>query len=82
VEILDCGCGYGGLLSTFDNNIGLVKLADFDSDTLMLGMEIRPKVVNFVAEKIRALRFKAEHKKVYYSYIYFSSTTLPLSERT
>eukprot|EP00826_Nyctotherus_ovalis_P005911 TRINITY_DN1134_c0_g1_i3.p2 TRINITY_DN1134_c0_g1~~TRINITY_DN1134_c0_g1_i3.p2 ORF type:complete len:162 (-),score=37.23 TRINITY_DN1134_c0_g1_i3:128-613(-) len=28
----------------------------------MLGMEIRPKVINFVTEKIRALRHKAEHK--------------------
>jgi len=55
VEIVDCGCGYGGLL---------IRLAEFDKETLMLGMEIRPKVVNFVVEKIRALRYKSDHKQV------------------
>ena len=30
----------------------------------MLGMEIRPKVTNFVTEKIRALRYKSKHKMV------------------
>ena len=55
VEIVDCGCGYGGLL---------IRLAEFDNSTLMLGMEIRPKVINFVTEKIRALRHKVDHKQV------------------
>ncbi len=44
--------------------MGVAKLGDFDSETLILGMEIRARVVNFVAEKIRALRYKADHQKV------------------
>ena len=55
VEIVYCGCGYGGLLA---------RLGEFDTTTLMLGMEIRSKVVNFVTEKIRAFRYKSVHKKV------------------
>ena len=41
VRVLDIGCGYGGLL------YHLSELPQF-KDTLMLGMEIRDKVTNFV----------------------------------
>jgi len=47
VEMADVGCGYGGLL------IGLSTLFP---DKLMLGMEIRDKVTEYVAERIKALR--------------------------
>ncbi|XP_068225598.1 tRNA (guanine-N(7)-)-methyltransferase [Palaemon carinicauda] len=47
VEFADIGCGYGGLL---------VSLAQVFPDTLMLGMEIRVKVSDFVADRILGLR--------------------------
>ena len=45
--ILDIGCGYGGLI---------FGLAELFPDDWILGMEIRDKVVNYVAEKILAMR--------------------------
>ncbi|KAF2255804.1 guanine-N(7)--methyltransferase [Trematosphaeria pertusa] len=47
VEIADIGCGFGGLL---------FALAPKFPDTLMLGMEIRISVTEYVVDKIRALR--------------------------
>ncbi|GLV44504.1 uncharacterized protein CBL_10309 [Carabus blaptoides fortunei] len=47
VEFADIGCGYGGLL---------VTLANMFPDKLMLGMEIRVKVSDYVMDKIAALR--------------------------
>jgi len=47
VEFADIGCGYGGLL---------VSLSPLFPDTLMLGMEIRVKVSDYVKDRIRALR--------------------------
>jgi tRNA (guanine-N7-)-methyltransferase len=47
VEIIDVGCGYGGLL------FGLSKA--FPS-MRSLGLEIREKVANYVAQKIYAMR--------------------------
>jgi len=47
VEFLDIGCGYGGLL---------VELAPLFPKTLMLGMEIRVKVSQYVQERVVALR--------------------------
>lgn len=47
VEYVDVGCGYGGLL---------VALADLAPDTLILGLEIRVKVTDFVRDRISALR--------------------------
>ncbi|KAM5445179.1 tRNA (guanine-N(7)-)-methyltransferase (tRNA(m7G46)-methyltransferase) [Microsporum audouinii] len=47
VEIADIGCGFGGLL---------VALAPLMPDTLMVGMEIRSQVLEYVTERIRALR--------------------------
>ncbi|KAL1846176.1 hypothetical protein VTK73DRAFT_342 [Phialemonium thermophilum] len=47
VEVADIGCGFGGLL---------VALAPVMPDTLILGLEIRVQVTQFVQDKIRALR--------------------------
>lgn len=47
VEIVDIGCGFGGLL---------VAMAPQVPDKLMLGLEIRTQVTEFVQERIRALR--------------------------
>ncbi|KAJ1966330.1 tRNA (guanine-N(7)-)-methyltransferase (tRNA(m7G46)-methyltransferase) [Dispira parvispora] len=49
VEFADLGCGYGGLL---------VGLAPIFPETLMLGMEIRVKVQDYVAKRIHALRIQ------------------------
>ena len=47
VEFVDIGCGYGGLL---------VALSPLFPDKLMLGMEIRVKVLDYVLDRVRALR--------------------------
>jgi len=47
VEFVDIGCGYGGLL---------VELSPMFPKTLMLGIEIRVKVCDFVCDRIIALR--------------------------
>ncbi|KAI5478444.1 tRNA (guanine-N7-)-methyltransferase [Pseudohyphozyma bogoriensis] len=47
VEFADVGCGFGGLL---------VSLAPLFPETLMLGLEIRTQVTQYVEDKIRALR--------------------------
>eukprot|EP00043_Microstomoeca_roanoka_P007236 m.69695 g.69695 ORF g.69695 m.69695 type:complete len:257 (+) comp13749_c0_seq2:198-968(+) len=47
VEFVDIGCGYGGLL---------VELAPMFPDALMLGIEIRVKVSDYVKDRILALR--------------------------
>ncbi|XP_028417671.1 LOW QUALITY PROTEIN: tRNA (guanine-N(7)-)-methyltransferase-like [Dendronephthya gigantea] len=47
VEYADIGCGYGGLL---------VSLATEYPDTLMLGLEIRIKVSDYVKDRVIALR--------------------------
>lgn len=47
VEILDIGCGYGGLL---------VSLSPIFHESLILGLEIRQKVVEYVQQRIVALR--------------------------
>ena len=47
VEILDVGCGYGGML---------VELSTMYPNVLMLGMEIRIKVADYVSDRIIALR--------------------------
>lgn len=49
VEFADIGCGYGGLL---------ISLANMYPETLMLGMEIRVKVTDYVDKRIDALRLK------------------------
>ncbi|ORY27527.1 guanine-N(7)--methyltransferase-like protein [Neocallimastix californiae] len=47
VDFIDVGCGYGGLL---------VALAPLFPDKLILGMEIRTKVEDYVKKRIIALR--------------------------
>lgn len=47
VDFVDIGCGYGGLL---------IKLSPMFPESLMLGLEIRVKVCDFVQDKIKALR--------------------------
>ncbi|CAH0381904.1 unnamed protein product [Bemisia tabaci] len=54
VEFADLGCGYGGLL---------VALSPMFPDTLILGMELRVKVSDFVIDKIKNLR--SEHPDQY-----------------
>lgn len=47
VEFVDIGCGYGGLLIT---------LSPLFPNVLILGMEIRVKVSDYVMDRISALR--------------------------
>ncbi|KAH8666666.1 guanine-N(7)--methyltransferase [Xylariales sp. PMI_506] len=47
VEIIDIGCGFGGLL---------VAMAPAVPSSLMLGLEIRTQVTEYVQERIRSLR--------------------------
>ncbi|XP_057367738.1 tRNA (guanine-N(7)-)-methyltransferase-like [Daphnia carinata] len=47
VQFADIGCGYGGLL---------ISLSTMFPETLMLGMEIRVKVSEYVQDRIKALR--------------------------
>nr|CAG4648178.1 EOG090X0BSB [Moina brachiata]SVE93214.1 EOG090X0BSB [Moina brachiata] len=47
VKFADIGCGYGGLL---------IQLSPLFPETLMLGMEIRVKVSEYVQDRIKALR--------------------------
>ena len=49
VEFADVGCGYGGLL---------VQLSPMFPDKLMIGMEIRVKVSDYVKDRIKALRLQ------------------------
>ncbi|VDO58404.1 unnamed protein product [Onchocerca flexuosa] len=49
VEFVDVGCGYGGLL---------IKLSTLYPETLMVGLEIRVKVSDYVQDKIHALRLR------------------------
>ncbi|KAH9412864.1 tRNA (guanine-N(7)-)-methyltransferase [Dermatophagoides pteronyssinus] len=49
LEFLDIGCGYGGLL---------IELSPLFPRSLMLGIEIRQKVSDYVVERIRALRIQ------------------------
>ncbi|KAJ5190787.1 tRNA (guanine-N(7)-)-methyltransferase [Penicillium cinerascens] len=54
VEVVDIGCGFGGLL------IGLAPLLP---ETLMVGMEIRISVLEFVTSRIQALRAQQHRLK-------------------
>ncbi|EMD01180.1 hypothetical protein BAUCODRAFT_29614 [Baudoinia panamericana UAMH 10762] len=47
VEVADIGCGYGGLLFALSPRL---------PDQLILGLEIRTSVTEFVQEKVKALR--------------------------
>lgn len=54
VTILDIGCGYGNLL---------LELSKHFPNDLILGMEIRDKVTEFVVDKINALRINSGYTK-------------------
>jgi tRNA (guanine-N7-)-methyltransferase len=56
VTVADIGCGFGGLL---------FALAPLLSDDLILGMEIRMQVTEFVQQKISALRLQNEDTSGY-----------------
>ncbi|GER25699.1 tRNA (guanine-N-7) methyltransferase [Striga asiatica] len=47
IEFADIGCGFGGLL---------ISLSTLFPDTLMIGMELRDKVTEYVKERILSLR--------------------------
>ncbi|CAH9089971.1 unnamed protein product [Cuscuta europaea] len=47
IEFADIGCGFGGLL---------ISLSPLFPETLMIGMELRDKVTEYVKERITALR--------------------------
>ncbi|KZO96745.1 tRNA-methyltransferase [Calocera viscosa TUFC12733] len=53
VEFADIGCGFGGLL---------IALAPLFPETLMLGMEIRVQVTQYVTDRIKALRVEEKEK--------------------
>ncbi|KAI8824194.1 putative methyltransferase-domain-containing protein [Fimicolochytrium jonesii] len=55
VEFADIGCGYGGLLTS---------LSPLFPSTLMLGMEIRVKVEDYVHKRIEALREQNKEKAI------------------
>ncbi|KAI2014512.1 tRNA (guanine-N(7)-)-methyltransferase (tRNA(m7G46)-methyltransferase) [Ophidiomyces ophidiicola] len=54
VEVADIGCGFGGLL---------VALAPVMPDTLMVGMEIRLQVLDYVQARIQALRSQSSNSE-------------------
>ncbi|KAJ5089509.1 tRNA (guanine-N(7)-)-methyltransferase [Penicillium argentinense] len=54
VEVVDIGCGFGGLL---------VGLAPLLPDTLMIGMEIRISVLDYVRSRVHALRIQQQKLK-------------------
>lgn len=56
VEVADIGCGFGGLL---------VALGPKMPDTLLLGLEIRVQVTQYVQDRIRALRKRHEQAGLY-----------------
>ncbi|KAL4811216.1 putative methyltransferase-domain-containing protein [Aspergillus unguis] len=53
VEVVDIGCGFGGLL---------VGLAPVLPDTLMVGMEIRVQVTEYLTNRIKALRLQQQQQ--------------------
>lgn len=56
VEVVDIGCGFGGLL---------VELAPVLPDTLLVGMEIRTSVAEYVQHRIAALRTQNAEMNLY-----------------
>lgn len=50
IQFADIGCGFGGLL---------ISLSTLFPDTLMIGMELRDKVTEYVKERILALRISS-----------------------
>ncbi|KAK3303467.1 putative methyltransferase-domain-containing protein [Chaetomium strumarium] len=56
VEVADIGCGFGGLL---------VALGPTMPDKLILGLEIRYAVTQYVEDRIKALRLQNQEAKLY-----------------
>ncbi|KAM1089155.1 hypothetical protein ACFX19_017173 [Malus domestica] len=56
VQFADIGCGFGGLL---------ISLSTLFPETLMIGMELRDKVTEYVKERILALR-KGQLSKMFF----------------
>ncbi|KAK0673044.1 putative methyltransferase-domain-containing protein [Cercophora samala] len=56
VEVADIGCGFGGLL---------IALAPVMPQTLVLGLEIRVSVTQFVEDRIKVLRRQNEESRAY-----------------
>ncbi|CCF40227.1 tRNA (guanine-N(7)-)-methyltransferase [Colletotrichum higginsianum] len=56
VEVVDIGCGFGGLL---------VALSPILPQTLVLGLEIRTSVTEYVQERIKALRVQNQEDGLY-----------------
>ncbi|KAK4234404.1 putative methyltransferase-domain-containing protein [Achaetomium macrosporum] len=56
VEVADIGCGFGGLL---------VALGPTMPDKLILGLEIRYSVTQYVEDRIKALRLQNQEAKLY-----------------
>ncbi|PWY95080.1 putative methyltransferase [Aspergillus sclerotioniger CBS 115572] len=54
VEVVDIGCGFGGLL---------VGLAGLLPETLMVGMEIRVAVLDYLSTRIQALRVQQQQQQ-------------------
>ncbi|KAJ6014651.1 tRNA (guanine-N(7)-)-methyltransferase [Penicillium herquei] len=54
VEVVDIGCGFGGLL---------VGLAPLLPETLIVGLEIRTSVLDYVRSRIHALRLRQQQLK-------------------
>lgn len=52
--IVDIGCGYGGLMFELQKEF---------PQNLILGMEIRDVVANFVAQKINSIRINSKYKE-------------------
>ncbi|KAF2401352.1 hypothetical protein EJ06DRAFT_388751 [Trichodelitschia bisporula] len=56
IEVADIGCGFGGLLFALSPRL---------PDALMLGMELRVSVAEFVQEKIKAMRVQNAESGLY-----------------
>ncbi|PYH99132.1 hypothetical protein BO71DRAFT_343677 [Aspergillus ellipticus CBS 707.79] len=72
VEIVDIGCGFGGLL---------VGLAGLLPETLMVGMEIRVSVLDYLTTRIQALRAQ-QHQKLQSQSQPASTTSTPAAPTT
>ncbi|RAL17224.1 tRNA (guanine46-N7)-methyltransferase [Aspergillus homomorphus CBS 101889] len=66
VEVVDIGCGFGGLL---------VGLAPLLPETLMVGMEIRVSVLDYLTTRIQALRAQQQQLQANQSSTTTTTTT-------
>ncbi|PYI24044.1 hypothetical protein BO86DRAFT_368741 [Aspergillus japonicus CBS 114.51] len=73
VEIVDIGCGFGGLL---------VGLAPLLPETLMVGMEIRVSVLDYLSTRIQALRAQQQQLQSTQGTSTTTSTTQAITDTT